>query len=224
MTVRPLGATAPPPVTVVHPARLLSVEITIQQAAPLLGRSVRAVRARIARGDLAARKVDGEWRIPLDQIPLTAEQRADMQHRAELARQAVEAALPSRAADTRDRRRRSVADLTPFANGRVLLEQVTASSLDESIKEPLARLLHGALLTLGEAAYEFDSRLRAHRFRRARRQLSRIAAMLLLIGPQALVPTTAQEWRRAIENEILPPLGGLLRWCEQHAARDRRRR
>jgi hypothetical protein len=108
----------------VAPARRLRrMDITIREAAPLLGRSPRAIRARIARGELPARRQGHTWVLPLEHLPLTAAQRASMLGRADDARAAVEQALPSRLASTRARKHRSVLDLDSFRTAReVLLE------------------------------------------------------------------------------------------------------
>ena len=87
------------------------MELTAREVATLLDVRVRTVRARLNRGELRGRKVRGTWRIRRDHVPLTERQRIELQRKAEVVRQAVEAALPSRMAATSGDRRRRLAPL-----------------------------------------------------------------------------------------------------------------
>lgn len=188
------------------------MEVTIREAAPLLGRSPRAVRARVAQGLLPARRVGRTWMIPLEHLPLTAEQRARMLARAEEARSAVDRVLPSRAAVDRDRRHRSAADLAPFAALRTLLADGGNAGPDWT---PVHRRFRAALMALAAAAHEFDRRRRAAFLRRARRLLSHATALLLL----RVEDEAARTCCATVEREVLPRIGGLLRWTEREGAR-----
>lgn len=188
------------------------MEITIREAAPLLGRSTRAVRARIARGELPARLDGRVWRIDLDHLPMTAAQRASLQRRADEVRRAVDSSLPSRSARDRERRARSALDLEPFA----LLRELCRECAKDGAPQPLAavaRELRAALSCLAIAAHEFEAQARQQALRAARRFLARVCASLLLEDHEegASVAVTMTETR------ILPPIGGLLRWTERRA-------
>jgi excisionase family DNA binding protein len=189
------------------------MELTIREAAPLLGRSVRAVRARIARGELPARQQGRIWLIPVESIPLTGAQRDSMQRRAEEARQAVGAVLPSRLGDGRDRKRRSVMDLAPFAAGVRLLRDFGAAPEPPADLPRATRLVRTALMAIAAGSCEFLPQRRADELRRARACLARVVG-LLLSTPQEPTATVAG-WCARIEQEIVPPLGGLLRWVER---------
>jgi excisionase family DNA binding protein len=189
------------------------MDLTIRQAAPLLGRSARAVRARIARGELAARKEGRTWKIPLDSLPLTNVQRDNLLRRADEARDAVGAVLPSRLGDNRERKRRSVLDLAPFAAGVRLVRELGAAPQDAhpDLLRAIA-LLRAALMALATASFEFQPVRRANALGRARVLMGRVVG-LLLSSPQAVSPAAAG-WCACIEQEIVPPIGGLLRWLE----------
>lgn len=191
------------------------MELTIREAAPLLGRSARAVRAKIERGELPARRQGRVWLIPLASLPLTATQRASMQRRAEQMHAAVDDATPSRMATTRDRRTRSVGDLHAFAAGTELLrEMATDQSAADAEAEVRARdLIHRAMLRLCCGFVEFDAGLRATHLRAARHKLAR-ALGLLLATPQA-PSDRVLGWCQRLEHDVIPPIGGLLRWADK---------
>jgi excisionase family DNA binding protein len=189
------------------------MDITIREAAPLLGRSVRAVRARIARGELPARRQGRTWLIPLDSLPLTSEQRASMLRRADEARDAVDRVLPSRLGDSRGRKRRSVLDLVPFAASVRLVRELGAVSEPSLDLQRVTKLVRAALMAMASASFEFQPQLRARDLRRARSHLGR-AVGLLLSSPQEPTPAVVAFCAR-IEQEIVPPIGGLLRWIER---------
>jgi len=193
------------------------VEITIREAAPLLGRSPRAVRAKIARGELAATRRGRTWMIALATLPLTEAQRQSMQQRAETVRGALDAVLPSRAATDRRRKRRSLLDLIPFTEGVRLLREIAAAPPASTAYRSAQRRLRRALLALAAGAAEYDARQRALSLRRARLHFA-CAASLLLAAPE---PPDARVlgWCERIEHDVLPPIGGLLRWAEQRGRR-----
>lgn len=79
------------------------MELNVREAATLMGRSPRTVRAQLARGDLPGVKRQGQWRLQRRHLPLTEDQRRALQARAEGIRQLVEEALPGRTAATSGR-------------------------------------------------------------------------------------------------------------------------
>lgn len=58
------------------------MELTIREAAPLLGRSMRALRAKIARGELQATRRGRTWILTLEDLPLSSAQRRRWQQNA----------------------------------------------------------------------------------------------------------------------------------------------
>ncbi|MCK6504091.1 helix-turn-helix domain-containing protein [Myxococcota bacterium] len=90
------------------------MELTVREAATLLGRSPRAVRAQAARGELPAVKRGRQWLIVSEGVPLTPTQRRAVQARADSVRAVVEAALPGRDARSTGDRYRGLGDLEAF--------------------------------------------------------------------------------------------------------------
>ena len=70
------------------------MDLTVREAATLLGCSARSVRARLVRGSLPGQKKGSTWTIPRDRLPLTELQRRKLQRKADAVRRAVEDVLP----------------------------------------------------------------------------------------------------------------------------------
>ncbi len=185
------------------------MELTVQEVATLLGRSPRAIRARITRGDLHAVKRDGQWRIPRHALPLTEGQRRQLQAKAGAIRQAVEEVLPSRMAMTVHDRRRSLADLNLFRTAA----ELRASLREADAARALAELEEG-LLALAEGISQFDGRLKLEALNRARARFARATAVLMADA----LPTPeepAYSWLVTLETELLPGVGALARNVER---------
>ncbi len=191
------------------------MELTVREAAALLGRSPRAVRAQLVRGDLKGVKRGGRWRVERRHLPLTEVQREALQAKADSVRQAVEEALPSRLARTHAQKSRSLADLDAFRNGARLLAELRADDgevLSEVSRRRVIRQLEGALLALAEAAQHFERELKLEAIHRARSRLARATAILLL---EAGIPPGEPVfgWVAALEAEIIPAVAGFARWA-----------
>ena len=59
------------------------MDLSVREAAELLGCSTRTLRARLARGEIRGHKRDGAWRIARSDLPLTEAQRDEILSRAE---------------------------------------------------------------------------------------------------------------------------------------------
>ena len=159
------------------------MELTITEAATLLGRSPRTVRAQVARGELPGFKRGGQWVIRREALPLSEAQRAALQQKAETLRGALEDALPPRLAQTAGQTRRGLADLDAFRLCDALHLAVRAAEADDSPGVPLdraARLLERAALSVAEASAQFDRDARRRALLRARAALGRVNGLLLL--------------------------------------------
>lgn len=172
------------------------MDLDLHDAATLLGCSERTLRARLSRGLVKGTKTNNRWVIRRDDLPLTAEQRRSLQGRADEVRATVERTL------ARHQPSHSVEDLEPFREGRNLLLSLPAS-------DPAAADLHAGLLALAEGHHEYAAGRKAEAMRTARAHISRAAARFLL-DPMG----ERQGSGRFIEQEILPRLGGLIRWAE----------
>lgn len=192
------------------------MELSITEAAALLGRSVRTVRAQVARGELPGVKRGGQWFIPKAALPLTEPQRAALQDRADSLRNTLEDALPARLAHTPSQRR-GLADLDAFRVGAVLLGALRAAppglppGLDLGA---VCRALEQAVLDIAEAAAQYDREARRVALVRARAGLGRAQALLLLgagLRPQEPVDS----WLATLEGSLLPAVAGFARWAER---------
>lgn len=192
------------------------MNLSVREAATLLGRSPRTVRAQLARGELNGKKKGGRWTIERRALPLTERQREALQTKADGLRQALDEALPSSLATHHGQRTRSLADLDAFRLGAELLGKVrteTAPELDESLRQRVAALLEGSLLALAEAVQQFDRELKRDATRRARAGLAHATALLLLAGPLPPGPPVLG-WVSALETEVVPAVAGFARWAD----------
>lgn len=192
------------------------MELSVREAAALMGRSRRTVRAQVARGDLPGVKRNGRWHIRRDHLPLTEAQRAILQGKARSLRSAVESVLPSRLAPTAGRRHRSIVDLDAFRLGSELLREIR-SNADEQLpggtREQAAAYLEDALLSIAEAVQQFDREVKLAALRQARSALARATAtMLLACGDPP--PEPVFSWVTALEADVIPAVGGFARWAD----------
>lgn len=197
------------------------MQLGLREAATLMGMSERTLRAWLARGRVAGTKRDGRWLVERGSLPLTEAQRATMQDRAEAIRDAVEAALPSRVATRADggrtRRRRSIADLDTFraANAvRGALLSAAATAEDVALGRA-ARSMRSGLLELCEGVHAFEASSKIRALRRARRSFSRAVGLLLIDDCGSTPDGVRHSIVERLETEVLPSLGGLLRWSER---------
>lgn len=193
------------------------MELSVREAASILGRSPRTIRAQLCRGDLPGRKRDGRWVVPRESLPLTEAQRRVLQERADDLRRTLDEALPSRLAATRGRRGRSIADVDAFRRGVALLEAMRREGeglLSGALMCDVPAHLERALLSLAEAVSQYDPRLKLAALNASRAEIARALARLFLHGG---IPPKEPMWGWAsiIESEILPAVAGLARWAER---------
>ncbi|MCC7011182.1 MAG: helix-turn-helix domain-containing protein [Planctomycetes bacterium] len=200
------------------------MDLSLREAAALLGRNPRTLRAQLARGEIAGRKSGKHWLVPRHSLPLTEAQRRTLQVRADELRAAVDEALPSRTATDRGPRRRSVADLDCFrAAQRVLRDMRAQAPGDASATSDLARAreqVEAGLLHLSEASHLYHPRLKLRATRHAHSAFARAVGLLFLEVDAAPAPPRLA-WIVALESEVLPAVGGLMRWSERSSRRPR---
>lgn len=186
------------------------MELSLREAATLLGRSPRTLRGQLARGDIPGKKKGNRWVVPSDSLPLTEPQRRALQAKADEVRELVEQALPSRVARTRGKGGLSVADLDAFRHTLPVYVAVRARPDLAACADELEQ----ALLELAEGCHHFHPEPKTQAFVAARAHLGRAVGRLLMSGPTPL-PELESEWLAALEGEALPALSGLLRWVER---------
>jgi len=188
------------------------MDLSIREAATLLGISPRAVRARITRGDLPGVKRGGRWTLPRESLPLTEPQRRDLQARADEMHAIVEQVAPSRRARTRDRRAWSLLDLKAFRVGAGVLAALQASA--NPAHHRAAEMLEVGLLAMAEGCYRYQTARKVEAWGRARDAFSQTAARIALAADEPL-DEPALGWLQAIEGELLSALVGLVRRVER---------
>ena len=190
------------------------MELSVREAATLMGRSQRTVRAQLARGELPGVKCDGHWRVQRRHLPLTEAQRQALQAKADDVRATVEKALPSREARRAGERSRSIADLDAFRLGAKVLAALRAAEpaqLAEDTRWRACEALEASLLALAEASVHFEQRAKREALDRCRSQLARTVALLLLAGGGE----PAAGWIRELEDGMAPAVAGFARWIDR---------
>jgi len=189
------------------------MELTLTEAASLMGLSARTLRARAARGDIPARKRAGAWRFDRRDLPLTEAQRAGLQARADAIRGAVEDALPSRLAAHTSDRRRSLADLDAF-RAALRVHQAIHAAEPTAARTRTLMLLEQSLDELAEATLVYARLSKLAALDRCRASLGRAIAALLV---EAGIPPAEPEhgWLLVLEQEVAPAVAGLARWASK---------
>ena len=170
------------------------MELTLEQAATILGRTKRATRAAIRRGALEGVKRGGRWFVSRESLLDQPGEQARARRRADEIRAAVERSLPKSSTPR-------VADLVPFVVTTEVWRAATAAGHTDAV-EPLCCGLDA--IAQGHYAYQPDAKQRA--WREARGHLACAVARLHRVGDAAGVA--------ALEDRALPLLAGLLRWAE----------
>lgn len=189
------------------------MELSVREAATLMGRSPRTVRAQLARGDLPGIKRGGHWRVERRHLPLTEAQRQALEAKADSIRQVVENALPSRSATRTGERSRSVADLDAFRRGAEVLAALRAAEpgqIDEPTRRRADAALEASLLALSESALHFEHQAKREALDRCRSELARALALLLLLSRDEPVAS----WIRQLEAGMAPAVAGFGRWID----------
>ena len=162
------------------------MQLTLDQAAIRLGKSVRQVRYLVQTGKLSARKVGSRWLIESDDLPQSSEQQATHQRKERQLRAAVERGLelptgPGRA-------RHSVRDLKASQIALPIYRQLVAALGHD---HRATRALLEAIEQLARGCHRFDYRNKAAAYREAREQAS-VAITALLAG---LLPVSRSRLR-----------------------------
>jgi excisionase family DNA binding protein len=190
------------------------MDLSITEAAHLLGKSHRQVRYMIKNGSLKARKAGRQWLIDRDDLPLSEGQVRASRHKLQRARQVVEESLGSALAvadkEVMARRRRySVSQQPAFSLALPAYQKAVALLGDE---HPAALAIREALCLITEGWHEFRPEQKIEPLRQARIHLCRALTELLVIDD---CKPEISELVETIELQVLPSLGGLLRHAEK---------
>lgn len=184
------------------------MQLSLQQAAERLGKSIRQVRYLIQSGALRATKTGGRWLIDAADLPLSAPQRAAVQRREHALRAAVERGL---GLDETPQQRYSVRDLKAFQIALPLYRQA-AESLGGEHAGTLA--LREALVLLAQGCHRFGHDDKAAAYRAARDAASLAVCELVLTGRSEVEPVIL-----AVEQDLMAAFSGLLRRLDRRPRR-----
>lgn len=197
------------------------MELSVAEAASVLGQSQRQVRYGIRRGSLPARKVGGQWRIDSTDLPLSEKQRQALQSRLEVAGRALEEGLRAARKATSDgpeKKHFSVNDLEAFRSGRSILGDARAGL---GASDDACRSLEAALVQVAGGCHCFHPADKARRFAEARDQVSTAVAALLIAPAGGGKDDLRRDLVARLEQELLPRIGGLLARHEKRSRKDR---
>jgi excisionase family DNA binding protein len=179
------------------------MDLTLTQAAQLLGKTRRQVEYLIKTGRLPAKKVGTHWVVEDSDLPLSPAQRQAQERKTAALHAVAEEVLGA----TTPKIRYSLRDLKAFREGLAL---VTAGRDQLPEAHPALPLLRQALDALAIGCHRFERRGKAEAYGRARDQASLAACALLVDAPpggEALVA--------GIEQTLIPAIAGLLRRAER---------
>jgi hypothetical protein len=189
-----------------------TMQLSLSQAAALLGKSERQVRYLISQGKLSAGKSSGRWAV---------DSRTLKGHKAE-----SPAATPSvtnkpnvdrrlrEAAETPPAHRYSVRDLRAFQAAEPVYREVRAQLGNQ---DTVTLRLRRALDLLARGCHTYQSQRKVELYEDAREQVAGAVMDLLLDGTEQDKERTAFADR--LESTLLPQLAGLIRSSEQRRRR-----
>ncbi len=185
------------------------MELTLTDAASLLGKTPRQVRYLLKQGGLKARKVGGRWMIDSDSLPLSPQQLQRRLDKAAQLDQVVRDALGPLVG--RRGRAYSVTDMVAWQRGEPLYRAVAAEvGIDASptvdLREALTLLLQGC--------HRFHTADKVDAYRAARDRVAVAVGALLLSDDEG-----HRTLGLRVESEWLPVLAGLLRRTESRRRR-----
>ncbi len=183
------------------------MQLSLTQAAQLLGKTRRQVEYLIRQGRLPAKKVGGRWQIDETDLPLSPGRRQAERRRADHLRDAAAEVLDRSA----PRPRYSMRDLQAFAAARAIWQDSAGTLAPE---QPARPHLRHAIEQLAIGCHRFDNKDKAAAYHAARDALSLAACALLLDGDEALEVLAAR-----IEDEAIPAVAGLMRRAERKRRR-----
>ncbi len=190
------------------------MELTISEAAHLIGKSNRQIRYLIKNGKLPAHKRGGQWFVKRSELPLTQAQAMAAERKLSRARDVVEEALGPPLAvvenEAVDRRRRFSVQRQP-AFRFALPAYRTAVSL-VGAEHPAALAMRRALFLITEGWHEFQPQHKVTPLRQARSCLCEALTELLLVDEAQQEVAALSE---TIELQVIPALGGMLRYSEK---------
>lgn len=185
------------------------MELSLTEAARLLGKSERQMRYLIQEARVPARKVHGHWVIRREDLPLSEGQvRAARQKTERAARLAEEILRPEEESSPQGH---SIRQLRAYQVGVPLYRDLVEKT---GADHPAAALMREALMLLACGYHEFESQNKAEHYGRARLHASRTVMALLLDDDES-----RRDLAGRLESSFLPALGGLIHQAERRGRR-----
>jgi len=202
------------------------MDLTISEAATLLGRSPRQLRYLIRQGKLEARKKGTRWVIASDDLPLTEEQRANIKGRINDVRHHLEQAITplEKGAEPSDKEKKetkqfSVTDFRAFQAGESIYRKMTESL---SRDDETCRSLFEALCYLIQGCHAFHPKDKSAKFAAARESAAvSIAHLLLQCRAETEAIESNKKLAQRIEQELIPKLSRLIATHERRSRKTR---
>jgi excisionase family DNA binding protein len=182
---------------------IVSMKLTLDQAAVKLGKTARQIRYLIQQGRLPADKLGGRWLIDSDVLPLDETGRQRRSRRTDRLRDAVEEVL----GDGQERARYSLRDLKAFQIAVPMFQELRHRLGDDHLA---TRHLRSTLDHLAQGCHRFGREEKSSAYRGARDAVS-LAICELLLGDEPLLHESVD----ILEQEFMPAVAGLLRRAER---------
>ena len=179
------------------------MQLTLEQAADLLGKTRRQVVYMIEQGRLPAKKVGGRWTIERADLAVDDATRQRSNQRDVRFRAAVEEALTPAAKN----RRYTLGDLKAVQLATPVYRELLTRG---SAAQPAALQMRACLDHLAVGCHRYDRREKTMAYRAARDAAS-LAAMALWLA----TTDGAEPLLDAIEQELLAAIAGILRRSER---------
>ncbi|MEM7246747.1 MAG: helix-turn-helix domain-containing protein [Acidobacteriota bacterium] len=199
------------------------MELTVTEAAAVLGKSARTVRHLVKQGKIPGRRVGNRWLIDREALSATFTHDADARRERvreleEHVAKALDDSLPAGSREHGDRRHYSVSDLRAFQHGKEVLAELdrtiaSTPSLAAELREARGSLLC-CLRALTEGSHQFHADLKLECFLRARTTCCACITDLLTVSAADHAVSLAELADR-LERDLLGALRGLLRRAER---------
>ena len=182
------------------------MDLSLQQAADILGKTRRQVVYMITQGRLAAHKVGGRWMVQRSALQVDPDVQERTSNKNERLRAAVEEALvPTKERYYTVRDLKAVQVATSIYR-KLLQEGGNRENVAGHIRECLDQLAMGC--------HRYNRNTKSIAYSAARDSASLAVMELLLNGKAESVDPLVQ----TIENELMPALAGLIRRVERKGA------
>ena len=189
------------------------MDLSLSEAARLLGKSDRQVRYLIREGKLKARKEGGRWQVRREDLGLSPGQERAAEQKTERAARLAEEILRPEGGNAK--KKYSIRDLRAYREGSQVYRELTGAA---GADHAAAKGLRESLMLLACGYHEFLAETKADFYARARQAASRAAMALLLDDEDG-----HRERIERLENGFLPALGGLIHHAEKRGRGGRRR-